>query len=83
MINSGRLRKIEKMAGYDDDEKNNRREEEGVITAIPKEKAEDLLEVIRNGMDKTPEQASVVCARQIILSRRQYPLLMNWPNQPN
>ena len=58
LINSGRLRKIEKMAGYDDDENKNRREEEGVITAIPKDKAEDLLEVIRNGMDRIPEQAS-------------------------
>jgi hypothetical protein len=59
LINSGRLRKMEKMAGYDDDKNKNRREEEeGVITAIPKEKAEDLLEVIRNGMDRTPEQAS-------------------------
>jgi hypothetical protein len=30
-------------------------EEEGIITAIPKDKAEDLLEVIRNGMDKDRE----------------------------
>jgi hypothetical protein len=30
-------------------------EEEGIITAIPKKKAEDLLEVIRNGMDRDRE----------------------------
>ena len=30
-------------------------EEEGIITAIPKNKAEDLLEVIGNGMDRDRE----------------------------
>jgi stress response protein YsnF len=30
-------------------------EEEGIITAIPKNKAEDLLEVIRNSMDRDRE----------------------------
>jgi hypothetical protein len=30
-------------------------DEEGIITAIPKNKAEDLLEVIRNGMDRDRE----------------------------
>jgi hypothetical protein len=30
-------------------------EEEGIITAIPKDKAEELLEVIRNGMDRNKE----------------------------
>ena len=30
-------------------------EEEGIITAIPKNKAEDLLEVIGNGMDRDIE----------------------------
>src|ERR671931_451582 len=29
--------------------------EDGIITAIPKNKAEDLLEVIRNGMDRNRE----------------------------
>src|ERR671937_264053 len=30
-------------------------EEDGIITAIPKDKAEELLEVIRNGMDRDRE----------------------------
>jgi hypothetical protein len=30
-------------------------EEDGIITAIPKDKAGELLEVIRNGMDKDRE----------------------------
>ena len=30
-------------------------EEDGIITAIPKNKAEELLEVIRNGMDRDRE----------------------------
>jgi hypothetical protein len=30
-------------------------DEEGIITAIPKNKDEDLLEVIRNGMDRDRE----------------------------
>ena len=30
-------------------------EEEAIVTAIPKDKAEGLLEVIRNGMDKDRE----------------------------
>jgi hypothetical protein len=52
---------MEKLTGHNDDENNNnnnRSIEDGAITAIPKEKAEDLIEVIRNGMDKMPEQAS-------------------------
>ncbi len=49
---------MEKLTGHEDDENNNMSMEDGVITAIPKEKAEDLIEVIRNGMDKMPEQAS-------------------------
>ena len=36
------------MEGYEDISR--LAEEEGIITAIPKNKAEDLLEVIRNGM---------------------------------
>ena len=61
LISSGRLRNMEKLTGHNDDENNNnnnRSIEDGAITAIPKEKAEDLIEVIRNGMDKMPEQAS-------------------------
>ena len=58
LISSGRLRNMEKLTGNEEDENNNRSMEEGVITAIPKEKAEDLIEVIRNGMDKMPEQVS-------------------------
>src|SRR5918911_3833281 len=58
LISSGRLRNMEKLTGHEEDENNNRSMEDGVITAIPKEKAEDLIEVIRNGMDKMPEQVS-------------------------
>ena len=41
------------MEGYGDT--NRLADEEEIITAIPKNKAEDLLEVIRNGMDKDRE----------------------------
>jgi Bacterial PH domain/Short C-terminal domain len=47
---TGRLGLIEKMSGTDLGAN-----EDAVITAIPKDKAEDLLEVIRNGMDKQRE----------------------------
>jgi hypothetical protein len=47
---SGRLRLIEKMAGTEFSPN-----EDAVITAIPKDKAEDLVEVIRNGMDRQRE----------------------------
>jgi Bacterial PH domain/Short C-terminal domain len=54
LINSGRRGKLDKMMeGYGD--RSGLADEEGVITAIPKNKAEDLLEVIRNGMDKDRE----------------------------
>jgi hypothetical protein len=46
--NSGRRGIVEKLAGT---EHNGSGEEAAVITAIPKDKAEELLEVIRNGMD--------------------------------
>jgi hypothetical protein len=49
--NSGRRDIIEKLAGT---EYNGG--EEAVITAIPKDKAEELLEVIRNGMDMQRER---------------------------
>jgi Bacterial PH domain/Short C-terminal domain len=47
---SGRLGLIEKMAGAEFGAN-----EEAMITAIPKDKAEDLVEVIRNGMDRQRE----------------------------
>ena len=54
MINSGRRGKLDKMMdGYGDT--SGLAEEEGIITAIPKNKAEDLLEVIGNGMDRDIE----------------------------
>ena len=54
LINSGRRGKLDKMMeGYGDT--SGLAEEEGIITAIPKNKAEDLLEVIRNGMDRDRE----------------------------
>jgi hypothetical protein len=54
LINSGRRGKLDKMMeGYGDT--SGLAEEEGIITAIPKNKAEDLLEVIRNGMNRDRE----------------------------
>ena len=49
--NSGRRGMIEKLVGTE----YNVGEEAAVITAIPKDKAEELLEVIRNGMDMQRE----------------------------
>jgi Bacterial PH domain/Short C-terminal domain len=54
LVNSGHRGKLDKMMeGYGDT--SGLADEEGIITAIPKNKAEDLLEVIRNGMDKDSE----------------------------
>jgi hypothetical protein len=50
--NSGRRGIIERLAGTE----YNGGEEAAVITAIPKDKAEELLEVIRNGMDMQRER---------------------------
>ena len=52
LINSGRIGKLDKgglggTKGLD--------EEDGMIAAIPKNKAEDLVEIIRNGMDRNRE----------------------------
>ena len=49
-------------------------EEGGIITAIPKDKAEQLLEVIRNGMDRdrevhgyrAPQQSSISIADELM-----------------
>ena len=55
LINSGRRGKLDKMMeGYGD--ASGLADEEGIITAIPKNKAEDLLEVIRNGMSRDREE---------------------------
>ena len=57
LINSGRRGKLDRLLeGYGDSR--GLVEEEGIITAIPKNKAEDLLEVIRNGMDRDREVSS-------------------------
>jgi hypothetical protein len=54
LINSGRMGKLDKMMeGHRDN--SGLADEEGIITAIPKNKAEDLLEVIRNGLDRDRE----------------------------
>ena len=54
LISSGRRGTLDKMMeGYSD--KSGLAEEEGIIAAIPKNKAEDLLEVIRNGIDRDRE----------------------------
>jgi hypothetical protein len=54
LISSGRRGTLDKMMeGYGDTRA--LAEEEGMIAAIPKNKAEELLEVIRNGMDRDRE----------------------------
>ena len=57
LINSGRRGKLDRLLeGFGD--RSGLAEEEGIITAIPKNKAENLLEVIRNGMDRDREVSS-------------------------
>jgi hypothetical protein len=86
--NSGRRGMIERPAGTE----YNGSGEEAVITAIPKDKAEELLEVIRNGMDiqretlSTSDKAAATYTSRyntviiIIINNNQqsYQLLMNW-----
>jgi Bacterial PH domain len=58
LINSSRRGKLDKLMMVDGDEIRHEQvgeEEDGIITAIPKDKAEELLEVIRNGMDRDRE----------------------------
>src|SRR5918911_3692743 len=58
LISSGRRGKIDRLIMVDKDEIKREQvgaDEERIITAIPKNKAEDLLEVIRNGMDRERE----------------------------
>src|SRR5919198_5091082 len=51
LINSGRKGRLDKMMeGYGD--KSGLAEEDGMIAAIPKNKAEKLVEIIRNGIDR-------------------------------
>jgi hypothetical protein len=58
LVNSSRRGKLDKLMMVDGDEIRREHvgdEEDGIITAIPKDKAEELLEVIRNGMDRDRE----------------------------
>ena len=58
LINSGRRGELDKMMmyGYEHDDNNSGGQgEDAIINAIPKDKAEDLVEVIRNGMDSDRE----------------------------
>ena len=58
LVNSSRRGKLDKLMLVDKDEIKREQvgeEEDGIITAIPKDKAEELLEVIRNGMDRERE----------------------------
>ncbi len=58
LVNSSRTGKLDKLMMVDGDEIRREQvgeEEDGIITAIPKDKAEELLEVIRNGMDRDRE----------------------------
>ena len=67
LISSGRRGKLDKiMEGYGDN--SGLADEEGIITAIPKDKAEDLLEIIRNGMVRDRE---VYHHRQLEQSQQQ------------
>jgi len=81
LINSSRRGRLDKLVMSDKDEIKREQvgeEEEGIITAIPKDKAEDLLEVIRNGMDKgrevyhprqeqpQPQQSSISIADELL-----------------
>jgi hypothetical protein len=56
LINSSRRGKLDKLMMIDNGDEIRREHvgegEDGIITAIPKDKAEELLEVIRNGMDR-------------------------------
>ena len=54
LISSGRRGTLDKMMeGYGD--RSGLAEEEAIITAIPKDKADELVEIIRNGMDRDRE----------------------------
>ncbi|HJT47415.1 MAG TPA: PH domain-containing protein [Nitrososphaeraceae archaeon] len=54
LIRSGQRGALDKMMdGYGD--KSGLADEEGIIAAIPKNKAEDLVEIIRNGIDRERE----------------------------
>jgi Bacterial PH domain len=58
LVNLSRRGKLDKLMMVDGDEIRREQvgeEEDGIITAIPKDKAEELLEVIRNGMDRDRE----------------------------
>jgi hypothetical protein len=56
LISSGRRGKLDKiMEEYKNTSGLGEGGEDGIITAIPKNKAEDLLEVIRNGIDRDRE----------------------------
>jgi hypothetical protein len=58
LVNTSRRGKLDRLMMVDKDEIKREqvgKEEDGIITAIPKDKAEELLEVIRNGMDRDRE----------------------------
>ena len=58
LINSSRIGKLDRLMMVDKDGIRREQvgeEEDGIMTTIPKDKAEELLEVIRNGMDKDRE----------------------------
>src|ERR671933_875039 len=74
LINSSRRGRLDKLVLSDKDEIKREQvgeEEEGIITAIPKDKAEDLLEVIRNGMDKDREAYRHPQVEQPLQSQQQ------------
>jgi PH (Pleckstrin Homology) domain-containing protein/putative oligomerization/nucleic acid binding protein len=54
LISTGRRGKLDKMMeGYGDN--SGLADEEGIITAVPKDKAEELVEIIRSGIDRDRE----------------------------
>src|ERR1051325_2289409 len=70
LINSSRRGKLDKMMeGFGD--RGGLAEEEAIITAIPKDKAEELVEIIRNGIDRDREVYRHPQAEQPLQSQQQ------------
>jgi hypothetical protein len=55
LLNSSHRGKLDKLMIQADGSIDRQRGEDGMITAIPKNKAKELLEVIRNGIDRDRE----------------------------
>ena len=72
LISSGRRGTLDKMMeGYGD--RSGLAEEEAIITAIPKDKGEDLVEIIRNGIDRDREVYRHPQLEQPLQSQQEQP----------